>query len=1300
MRVSMQRNSFLGLSLGLATSLSMMANMTYAGCTIPVGATAITSCCDTVFTNNPCGVPINKNYLRSFSPPIVTVTVDPNNPNNVTYTTTNGSYFCTLNGACTGPSCSVGTWDRTVYYSGSPITITPLVSKSGCNVTATWSAGCGFGSHKEYYSAGNCAFPPQTKPDPVPSSRNNPLKLTPTCTVCEKGKPDPVDPYSGDYFYDEADLEVPGLIPLRAVRSYTSSKSGFTGPFGVGTHLAGYNYSITFPTNSDGTVKTSANQTLLLDEGNGLTTSFTNGASGGLVYTNTQDLGPAGSSLTLTLNASNFLASAVYKTAEKNQFQFDANGRLSQSQDEHGNAIIFTRDSQGKLLTASTLGSHSLTFTYNAANLIQDVTDHTGRQVHYSYDSSNRLLLVIDPLENSTTYTWDSSNHIETVMDKRNNAWALNSYQSNGMIRQQTMFVGTTPITGVEYRLDAIGALTRRITDPLGNTREYTYDSHGLLVEEKDDLGHSTTTTYSANLFNGGSTSRYIEQTDALSHTNRVDLNTSNLPTTLTDANNQTVTITYDTTWTNKPATITDALNHTTTFTYDSNGNLTQITDPDNKTTTMTYNSRGQVLSVINALSKTTTYGYNSNGELTSITDPLSRVTSFAYDSLGRETTITDPKNQNTTFQYNANNWLTKITNAANGVTDFTYDDNGNLTSVKSPRLNSTLYTYDRHNRLVKITEPGSINTTFIYDNADRLTRITDPKNQQQNFTYDAANRLTQFQTKVGTTVQSTNTYTYDNANRLLTVGDGTDTWTMAYDVTNRITEVVSPQGTVDYTYNANHRRTGMTATGQSSVSYVYDVLNRLTSMTQGAQTYGYTYDAVGRRTGLTRPNGVATSYTYDDANQLTQIHHLKTGTLNEQQDYTYDNNGNILTSLRDNSYTRTYTYDALNRLTKMVKSPVPGEALPKQIDWIYDADSDITQRKETDDSNNITTYAYTYNTRDFLTQRTTNGGSAVTYTYDSNGNLTGDGSRTFTWNALDQLTQLVSGGVTSTYAYDPLGRRKQFAKGGTTKNYFYDALDILSDGSNKYLHGSGIDEHLQLDTGTTVHHYLADQLGSTTRLTSSSGSSSAQYLYDPYGSQLSSSSPLSGNPFTYTGREDDQTGLLYYRARYYDPQLEVFISQDPMGDAQRYVGGNPLSFVDPLGLDYWIEGSVPGEGGHPFHQSFCVGQYGGSRACNGFGIDSRVKDANIFNASGIVYRDSSVSGKIVSGTYVKTSSDVDARIKHHLDRAIGKLGSYNVMLNNCRTYSDKTYQQIHSQYYPNGNYNFLFGLPSLGRFW
>jgi RHS repeat-associated protein len=74
--------------------------------------------------------------------------------------------------------------------------------------------------------------------------------------------------------------------------------------------------------------------------------------------------------------------------------------------------------------------------------------------------------------------------------------------------------------------------------------------------------------------------------------------------------------------------------------------------------------------------------------------------------------------------------------------------------------------------------------------------------------------------------------------------------------------------------------------------------------------------------------------------------------------------------------------------------------------------------------------------------------------------------------------------------------------------------------------------------------------------------------LVQTYGKQEAGATPLAANPFTYTAREDDGTGLLYYRNRYYDPTLQAFISQDPLGDAQRYVGGNPLSFIDPLGLE------------------------------------------------------------------------------------------------------------------------------------
>jgi RHS repeat-associated protein len=76
---------------------------------------------------------------------------------------------------------------------------------------------------------------------------------------------------------------------------------------------------------------------------------------------------------------------------------------------------------------------------------------------------------------------------------------------------------------------------------------------------------------------------------------------------------------------------------------------------------------------------------------------------------------------------------------------------------------------------------------------------------------------------------------------------------------------------------------------------------------------------------------------------------------------------------------------------------------------------------------------------------------------------------------------------------------------------------------------------------------------------------------YNSYGC-LTSNSGNNGNannPFTYTGREDVGLGLSYNRARYYDSSIERFISDDPMGDGQRYVKGNPLVYIDPMGLYY-----------------------------------------------------------------------------------------------------------------------------------
>jgi RHS repeat-associated protein len=143
-------------------------------------------------------------------------------------------------------------------------------------------------------------------------------------------------------------------------------------------------------------------------------------------------------------------------------------------------------------------------------------------------------------------------------------------------------------------------------------------------------------------------------------------------------------------------------------------------------------------------------------------------------------------------------------------------------------------------------------------------------------------------------------------------------------------------------------------------------------------------------------------------------------------------------------------------------------------------------------------------------------------------------------------------------------------------------------------LTGLGIDEYLARTDSTGARFFLSDALGSTIALADSAGTVQTGYSYEPFGNTSLSGSP-SSNPFQYTGRENDGTGIYYYRARYYNPGLQRFGSEDPLnvanlhihandelrqpislillqgqfwfGDSYGYVGNNPLLYDDPLGL-------------------------------------------------------------------------------------------------------------------------------------
>ena len=196
--------------------------------------------------------------------------------------------------------------------------------------------------------------------------------------------------------------------------------------------------------------------------------------------------------------------------------------------------------------------------------------------------------------------------------------------------------------------------------------------------------------------------------------------------------------------------------------------------------------------------------------------------------------------------------------------------------------------------------------------------------------------------------------------------------------------------------------------------------------------------------------------------------------------------------------------------------------------------------------------------------------------TYDANGNLFGNGPALTPWDARNHLSA-ISGAVSAGFVYGPFGRRMSKTIGASTTQFLYDGLNPVQELQSgaptaNMLTGLGIDEYFQRTDSNGAADFLSDGLGSTLSLTSATGALQTSYTYEPFGNTTASGAP-SSNPFQFTGRENDSTGLYFYRARYYSPTFQRFVSQDPIGFARNdpnlygYASQDPVGSKDVSGL-------------------------------------------------------------------------------------------------------------------------------------
>lgn len=806
-------------------------------------------------------------------------------------------------------------------------------------------------------------------------------------------------------------------------------------------------------------------------------------------------------------------------------YEFDTRGFLTAQQDPSGNRITIARDSNNYAtsLTDANGRTYSVATTrisigrtiYTVAT---QITDPLGRTQKYTYDTQARLLSVTDTLNQSTGYSYDSLGRIFQKTDARG---AITQYEYDSAGRTIKEILPDNSIYQFAYTVVGNTITETKVTNPNGNVTTHRFNGQGVELRRIDALGRifKKDIDYATN--------QVTAEYDPLGRAAKYTYDSHGNRTSGVDSQGNTTIIEYDQRW-NKPVRITNPLGNTTLMTYDINGNLATTTNPEGETTTFAYNSLGKISSVTNPLGSTVRFDYDAEGNLIKTSDVLGRYVQHYYDNANRLIEIIDARGRSTRFEYDSLNRLSLVSNALSQTVTFVHDAKNNLVTVTDQRgVVAETNAYNLRNQLISRTDALGKSIRYTYDNAGNVIQITDKKGQVSVSSYDALNRVAQIQYADGRTAS----FTYDLVGNLIRVSDSVSGEVLyTYDDLNRLTSETTNRGVVSYNYDSASRIVERRINGQDPTVYTYDKADRIKTITYRNKTASYSYDSAGRLVGRTHANGVTETYEFSADNALLSITYKKSdGSIIDRISYNYDESGNVtsrnraaLGSVPDSTFTA--TYDSNNRMLTFNGQPLA---------------------------------------------------------YDNNGNLitrqTAQGTITYTWDAQNHLIGIIGPNGTAAFKYDYRGRRIEKTVNGQTVGYLYDGPQAIAElqGSSigtTYLTGLQIDEVLARFSSQGNRILLADALGSIIALTDDSQTTQTISGYSAYGEQAQAGEN-SDNSLQYTGRENDNTGLYYYRARYYDPQLKRFISSDPKGlsagiNTYAYVSGNPMRRKDPFGLD------------------------------------------------------------------------------------------------------------------------------------